>query len=355
MSKLLISSKKNEQEFDELLKKELPTYRQAYSDRTAWIMSCVAELAYIKFNPLLPEEELNDLVTDHLNQITEDDAHLSKLLKNFRYSHKDEKKALIKNLGFLSLELLETFDSNGTQAILVGNSQYSILAFRGTEPTSFKDIRSDAKANSKRCSSGGNIHSGFSEAYDEVSYQIEERLATSDVKDKPLYITGHSLGGALATVAAKKLSHKGGVAGCYTFGSPRVGDAIWSSGIKAPIYRVVNAADAVTMLPPGGLVIKALGWIARLTPRVGKALQRFLLARFNGYMHCGDMRYLSNCKSGAYDDAQLLYSVNIFYRLKGFSFQWASFKKMLSDHSITVYRKKLMCIAQKRNNLRREV
>lgn len=33
MSKLLISSKKNEQEFDELLKKKLPTYRQAYSDR----------------------------------------------------------------------------------------------------------------------------------------------------------------------------------------------------------------------------------------------------------------------------------------------------------------------------------
>ena len=105
------------------------------------------------------------------------------------------------------------------------------------------------------------------------------------------------------------------------------------------------------MLPPGGMFVKALAWLVKWIPHVGKGLQKFLLANFNGYMHCGDMRYLSNCKSGAYDDAQLLCSVNIFYRLKGFGFQLAFFKKMIADHSITVYRKKLMCIAQKRNNL----
>ena len=75
----------------------------------------------------------------------------------------------------------------------------------------------------------------------------------------PLFITGHSLGGALAMIAAKKITHKGGNAACYTFGSPRVGDEVWISNIKTPLYRVVNAADCVTMLPPGAVPIEIFG------------------------------------------------------------------------------------------------
>lgn len=37
-----------------LLDKSLPTCRQAYSDRTAWLMACLSELAYRRFNPLFP-------------------------------------------------------------------------------------------------------------------------------------------------------------------------------------------------------------------------------------------------------------------------------------------------------------
>ena len=138
-----------------------------------------------------------------------------------------------------------------TQAIFLDNDNYVFLGFRGTEATSIKDIKADANAVIAACKSGGKIHSGFDEAFSQLSIEIQTLLNEDEFTNKPLFITGHSLGGALATVATKKLTHKGGIAACYTFGSPRVGDVDWTTNIKTPIYRIVNAADPVTMLPPG--------------------------------------------------------------------------------------------------------
>jgi hypothetical protein len=64
------------------------------------------------------------------------------------------------------------------------------------------------------------------------------------------------------------------------------------------------------------------------------------------------MRYLTNCKNGDYNDVQLLYSVDLPYRIKGFlSKKMRRWSKPLTDHSIRVYRKKLFLIALRRNNL----
>jgi hypothetical protein len=76
---------------------------------------------------------------------------------------------------------------------------------------------------------------------------------------KPLFITGHSLGGGLATIAAYRLMKMGlNVTGLYTFGSPRVGNgAFVRSFLKLAhrrtdggIYRFVNHNDAVARVPP---------------------------------------------------------------------------------------------------------
>jgi hypothetical protein len=58
----------------------------------------------------------------------------------------------------------------------------------------------------------------------------------------------HSLGAALATLAADRLP---GVQEVYTFGSPRVGNAAFSRGFTDRAYREVNDADIVSKLPPG--------------------------------------------------------------------------------------------------------
>ncbi len=350
MKAILVKSEQDEAAIKGLTGKSIPSYRQAYSDRTAWLMACMSELAYLRFNPLLPNKQKGELLSAVAEVISEDSKKsLLTLVNKFDYDHEAEKQALEKELGYLDYELVKTFDHEGTQAILVANEKYVILAFRGTEATSMKDIKADAKAMQQACESGGKIHGGFQDAYEQVARDIETALADEALTSKPLFITGHSLGGALATIAAKKITHKGGNAGCYTFGAPRVGDEEWISNIKTPLHRVVNAADCVTMLPPGDEIIGIFAWLCGWIPNVGEQIRAFMLSKFGGYLHGGNMRYLTNCNKNAYADVKLLYSVGWVYRMKMIVMKKLPWKKMLTDHSISVYRKKLMVVAQRRN------
>jgi len=49
MSNILVNSELELNDFDTLIHKKIPHYRQAYSDRTSWLMACLSELAYVKF------------------------------------------------------------------------------------------------------------------------------------------------------------------------------------------------------------------------------------------------------------------------------------------------------------------
>jgi len=350
MSNILIKSTVEIKEAKNLLAKELPSYRKAYSDRTSWLMAFISELAYIRFNKIFKNTSKERFIKQVSKLAGDKDIKaLNALIDIVGYDADAEKKKLEENVEFLKLKLIKTFDNNGTQAILLENDTYIFLGFRGTEATSIKDIKSDVKAITKACKSGGKIHSGFDEAFSQVAVDIQQVLDQEKFKDKHLFITGHSLGGALATVAAKKLTHEGGVAACYTFGSPRVGNVDWARGIKVPIYRVVNAVDPVTMMPPSGVFIEIGAWVLGFIPYVGKAIKNILLSKFGGYYHCGDMKYLSICKAGDYDNVQLLYGVSFLFRARAFLKNNIPGSKIPADHSIAVYRDKLKVIAINRN------
>ena len=332
-----------------LLEKNAPHYRRAYSDRTAWFMACLSELSYVRFNPVLSVQGKTRLL-DNVSKLIGDNekSSLLKLINLVGYDHVEERKRLEEELAVMDARLVETFDSDGTQAILVETNEFIVLAFRGTEATSIKDIKTDARARMVACGTGGRIHEGFQAAFGKVALAVQKQLNQESLGTKPLFITGHSLGGALATIAARELSHQGGIAACYTYGSPRVGDDEWVASMKAPVYRLVNAADGVTMLPPSTTLVVALCWLVRRIPYVGEGIGSWL-SRFGGYLHCGDMRYLTNCVRGQYGDVRLLYSVSFFYRLKGFVVNQLPWKKFLADHSMSIYRNKLMVVAEKRN------
>lgn len=350
MKNILANSKEDLGAIDALISKRTPAYRQAYSDRSAWLMACLSELAYLKFNPMFAnksQEDLAKIVTDLIEK--KKASSLIKLIDMVGYDPEKEKAKLENELSFLGMKLIKTFDSNGTQAIIVENDNLIALAFRGTEPTSIKDIKSDTKATSTRCESGGKVHSGFKEAYEDVSFDVQTYLDSMGEIRKPLFITGHSLGGALATIAAKRLEYPGGIAACYTFGSPRVGNQEWVSNIKTPLYRLVNAADCVTMMPPGEGSISVVSAAVKLVPMVGEKTRNVLLTRFGGYLHGGNMRYLTNCQNNNYDEVELLYSVSWFFRMKALVVKSLPWKKTLTDHSISIYRKKLHKVANNRN------
>lgn len=350
MSNIFIKSELEQKDFQSLINKNIPDYRQAYSDRTSWMMACLSELAYIKFNkPFFSKKDTR--LVDIVSQLIDDTkaSSLYKLYDLFAYDSEKEKEKLVEELSLFNMTIETTFDKNGSQAIIVSNDTFYVLVFRGTEVDSMQDIKADLNAKTIVCEMGGKVHKGFNEAFLELHMDIQTYLDDNLQDNKPLFITGHSLGGALATIATKKLTFKYGIAGCYTFGSPRVGDEEWMNNIKTPIYRLVNSADPVTMLPPGDELISLSSWVVKFIPYVGKQLSSYLLSNFSGYYHVGYMRYITNVENSNYKDSKLLYSASFMRRIRAYLSKKSSFKKIPSDHSITVYRKKLKYIALDRN------
>ncbi len=102
------------------------------------------------------------------------------------------------------------------------------------------------------------VHAGFKRAWDMARPTIV-RFLTEELARAPrkIYVTGHSLGGAIATIASADLSSlaDGGigahVAACYTFGAPKVGTRAFDSFVRAPLYRVTQGVDVVPALPLG--------------------------------------------------------------------------------------------------------
>jgi len=144
--------------------------------------------------------------------------------------------------------LIEDKDTD-TQCYLKDYGNHAVLAFRGTEPTHLNDVLSDLDMRKVVWHSGTSlVHSGFAKAFESVRPRIEELLSGLSSVDN-LFITGHSLGGALATLAADSLNCKL----VTTFGSPRVGDRTFARQFELKLagkyFRVFNRSDVVARVP----------------------------------------------------------------------------------------------------------
>ena len=126
-------------------------------------------------------------------------------------------------------------------------SDHSIITYGGSKE--MKDWGHDANIRKEPYKDMGWVHKGFSSAYDEMLPEQNKILN----KNKPVVVTGHSLGGATATVAALDLKTRGyDVHSLTTFGCPRVGgDSFGAAFGKAniPAFRYVNAWDVVPRIP----------------------------------------------------------------------------------------------------------
>ncbi len=101
----------------------------------------------------------------------------------------------------------DTISIETTQVLVIQENDAIWVAFRGTE-VKLKDITADAKIR-KEVSDVGEIHRGFNDAYMLVNDDVIALAKEAKDAGKKLYITGHSLGGALATVAALYFNFNG--------------------------------------------------------------------------------------------------------------------------------------------------
>tara|TARA_R100000030_G_scaffold100908_1_gene95247 strand:- start:1633 stop:2397 length:765 start_codon:yes stop_codon:yes gene_type:complete len=210
-------------------------------------------------------------------------SYIHTFAKASAIAYKDNAKSDFRNLGY---NVLQFVDYEGAQCYLLESSKHYLLAFRGTEPGELSDIKADLNAIQRDSKAGkGDVHSGFAKEVDKV-FQNLEMPTREEMGDKPLYVTGHSLGAAMATIACHRLQHEPGlmagklqnpykIAGLYTYGSPRAGDKAFVKSLDVEHFRCRNNNDLVTKVPfwlmgyrhHGKLVyINYYGNVRRLTP-----------------------------------------------------------------------------------------
>ena len=158
-------------------------------------------------------------------------------------TYEDPKTAKTK-FNAIGCTIVEFFDIDNAQAYLLKNNDgIHVLSFRGTEVTEPSDILADLKAGKNIEAIGGKIHVGFKGEINKLWPAIEKAVAGID----SLYVTGHSLGAAMATIASGRMQSK--VLALITFGSPRVGNKEFVNSLTVTHYRVQNNCDDVTKVP----------------------------------------------------------------------------------------------------------
>ena len=170
-----------------------------------------------------------------------------------------EEEFIRQQLEKTGLQKVEFFSGESTQCFVASDARSIVVVFRGTETrrregrADFRnmvaDLKTDANIRLVELEPGSRVHEGFSKALDQVWAELFEYIRSIHRSDRKVWITGHSLGAALATLAAHRYSD---VQGSYAFGSPRVGDIGFRNNFCVKAYRVVNNNDIVTKLPPPG-------------------------------------------------------------------------------------------------------
>lgn len=171
-------------------------------------------------------------------------------LSRIAYLHEKEAGAGARQIGFPHVEF---FDVDGAQAYLFSNEHDLVLACRGTEPREWNDVKADMNAWPVIAETIGRVHRGFKKEADDLWPVLEQRLVENT---KELWLCGHSLGGAMATIYASrcKLSYiKTDPVELYTYGSPRVGTKKYVTFCTVKHVRWVNNNDLVPRVPPGWL------------------------------------------------------------------------------------------------------
>ena len=266
-------------------------------------------------------------------------AYLQVIFAEFSYWDNKKKfengmtaiESLLKKIGF---EEVIPFSHNktSTQGFLAINDETIQISFRGT--TDERDLKTDFNF-FKTSSPFGKVHKGFYKSltsiYDEILREIKQ---IPSWESKSIYISGHSLGGALAQLMARKLVHDGiAVDYVFTFGSPRVGNGKfarkYNKYFKKNSFRFVNNNDGVVFLPP----------------------------RLFGYKHAKACAYITSKGKikwrNTYFGESISWFKEIFDRLRGSAKELQNLKiDLKTDHNISNYKSAIFKHTKFKNDMK---
>lgn len=142
---------------------------------------------------------------------------------------------------------------------------------------------------------GAMVHEGLYYSVNSILPQLKQ--AIQDLKQKhggsslPIYITGHSKGGGMATICAAMLAADYNIKGVYTFASPMIGNAGFVANFptQIPVIRFENYLDIIPFCAPSEAFVRSLLIAALNYPEFADDLKVFI-----------DIIQLSGDKNGAW-------------------------------------------------------
>lgn len=212
-------------------------------------------------------------------------AKLAKLSYLKRPDDSPDEKAIFEILRDEDNEFISVTgeSKNSAQAILVEHDDFFCLAFRGTD--SKEDWLDNLNVFPEKVLFG-QFHRGFWNSVEDVWAPLFQRYMELRLERKrPLFLTGHSLGGAMATVAAAKLIHwDWPFTSVYTFGQPRsmttATARIFNTEAKGKVFRFQNNNDLVTRAPARLMGYSHVGTYIHITDDGTLCLEPGLWLRF---------------------------------------------------------------------------
>jgi triacylglycerol lipase len=171
------------------------------------------------------------------------------------YGNPDEIARKSEEWGFTAHDIVK---SSSMSAVILSNRKCVVLAFRGTDMYELRDWVVDLRMRPERVRHGA-MHRGFLEAWTGLRREVVALLNRHGAGSKTFWVTGHSLGGALAGVYAHsetfdRLIFKGPeIHRIVTFGQPMFANeslaAVMRNEFLGKYFRVVNELDLVATIP----------------------------------------------------------------------------------------------------------
>jgi predicted lipase len=143
------------------------------------------------------------------------------------------------------VRILPSSDPSIIRGLVAQTKMGLVVSIKGTQ--NIRDLFTDFKASKKTFLGGYRVHEGFLGEYNIIWPQLKKDT------HQPIYVTGHSAGGAVATLLALAMNTQWGINPIVaTFGSPRVGDHLFTKYYNLLIpntTRVVHNLDIVPRVP----------------------------------------------------------------------------------------------------------
>lgn len=152
-----------------------------------------------------------------------------------------------------------TLPMSATRAIAAQRDGATIIAFAGTDPLNLLNWVSDLYLGHPKA----DVHEGFLDAAASVWPKIVGLVQDANERGRRLFLTGHSLGAAIAVVVADRAAREKGLqsAEIFVYGAPRVGRAEFVKRYRfgSTTYRFVHGRDIVPTVPPTELGFHHVG------------------------------------------------------------------------------------------------